>query len=234
MIGEAPTLVGVGGTLCDSRLFEPLQNHLGRVVRVWNSTDQRSVGDAALAILDDIAGPLVIVGFSLGGFVALEALRRAPHRVRAVILVSGNAFPDDPAIAVRRRLEVSIGRTEGLASLIFSRSDSLVASECPDRADVIALIASMAEACGHEVHACHAEMNITRPDLRDVISRAARPILAMAGTADLLCPIERYRDLQASPGVVFEMVEGAGHFLPLEAPSQCAMRIDRFLKGIDR
>src|SRR3546814_15996237 len=88
--------------------------------------------------------------------------------------------------------------------------------------EVVTLIADMAEAAGDEVHARQAEMNIHRPDLRSLVSTSQRPILALAGEDDRVCPRERYLDLQRAPNAALKIVESAGPFLPLEAPVACA------------
>ena len=223
-------LVCIGGTLCDDRLFAPLHSHLGRLHTVWNPTNQTSVEAAAQALLETMPGAFVAIGFSLGGFVALEALRQSPERVRAVILISGNAYPDDEGNSVGRRGDVETGRRSGLAAFINHRAESLVSLACLNRELIVDTIAGMAVALGNDVHAQQVEMNIGRPDLRTVVHAARSPILALAGTDDRLCPRERYTDLELSGRVELAWIEGSGHYLPLEAPLQCAKHITSFLQ----
>lgn len=88
----------------------------------------------------------------------------------------------------------------------------------------------MAESEGDEVHMRQAEMNIHRPDLRAVVNASNRPILAMAGMDDRVCSRDRYLALQDGPSTTLKLINGAGHFLPLEAPAACAVAIEIFLK----
>ena len=226
-------LVCLGGTLCDDRLYEPLLTYLGNFHAIWNPTNQTSVEDAARALLETLPDPVVVIGFSLGGFVALEALRRSPERMLAVILISGNAFPDDENNSAGRRGAVETGRSSGLAEMINSRADSLVSNACLNRGPIMETLAGMAVALGDEVHARQAEMNIGRPDLRATVRDARTPILAIAGADDRLCPRERYADLKLSGRVELEWIDGSGHFVPLEAPLQCANLIKSFLERHD-
>ena len=223
-------LVCLGGTLCDDRLYEPLLTYLGNLHTIWNPTNQTSVEDAARALLETLPDPVVVIGFSLGGFVALEALRQSPERVLGVVLISGNAFPDDEGNSAGRRVDVETGRSSGLAELIQSRAESLVSSSCLNRGLIVQILAAMAAALGDEVHARQAEMNIGRPDLRTTVRETRTPILAIAGTDDRLCPRERYVDLKLSALVELEWIEGSGHFVPLEAPVKCAHLIKSFLE----
>ncbi|WP_137752235.1 alpha/beta hydrolase [Sphingopyxis sp. L1A2A] len=233
MTGAARPLICLGGTLCDARVFAPLLNCLSRSASIWSHSRFECIPKAAVGLLDALSEEFVAIGFSLGGFIALDALRLAPDKVAGVILISGNAFPDDPANARARRDDVAAGRREGLRALMKRRGAAFVSPSCAIPNDVVDMIAEMAEAEGHSVHARQAEMNIRRPDLRAVVAASERPILALAGVDDHICPSDRYRDLQRAPNATLTMIEGAGHFLPLEAPAACAEAIELFLKEHD-
>lgn len=233
MTGVVRPLLCLGGTLCDSRVFAPLLARLNRPAIFWSHNDHDRVSAAATALLQAAPDEFVVLGFSLGGFVALDALRMAPDRVAGVILLSGNAFPDDPANAEVRRAEVAAGRREGLRVWMKGRGAALVSPSCPAPNDLVDLIADMAEAVGHDVHDRQAELNIHRPDLRAVVNASGRPLLALAGTDDRACPRERYLDLQHASNATLKMIADAGHFLPLEAPTACVGAIETFLKEHD-
>lgn len=230
MTGPTSQLICLGGTLCDERVFATFLKKLPRPASIWNYARYNRVSAAAEALLAREPTSFVAVGFSLGGFVALEALRMAPDKVAGVILISGNAFPDNPANADARRDDVASGHMIGLRAFIEARGSALVSPSCQSFEHVVALIADMAESQGHEVHARQAEMNICRPDLRATVHTSDRPILAIAGSDDNVCPQERYRDLMRSPNVTLKSIDGAGHFLPLERPGACADAIAVFLK----
>ncbi len=227
---RARPLVGLGGTLCDARVFDPLAARLSRSLAIWPHNQYDRVAAAAAGLLDAAPEKFVAIGFSLGGFIALEALRLAPDRLVGVILISGNAFPDNPANAAGRRQDVATGRVDGLRALMKSRRNTFVSLSCTAVDEIVEVVAAMAEAEGHAVHARQAEMNIHRPDFRDVVACSKRPILALVGQDDMLCPRERYLDLQHAPTARLTLIESAGHFLPLEAPAACAAAIELFLK----
>src|SRR5919201_2966570 len=50
----------------------------------------------ARGILDEVDGELVVVGASMGGYCALELVRQAPERVRALALVGSRVDADSP------------------------------------------------------------------------------------------------------------------------------------------
>src|SRR3954463_14994661 len=51
---------------------------------------------------DALPGPFLLVGFSMGGFVAREAVRRAPDRVPALVMC-GTSARGDGALQARRQ-----------------------------------------------------------------------------------------------------------------------------------
>ena len=58
-----------------------------------------------------------LVGFSMGGYVAFEILRRAADRVERLALVDTQATPDSPESTKRRRAlldQTKIGRFKGV------------------------------------------------------------------------------------------------------------------------
>src|SRR2546421_8966835 len=50
----------------------------------------------ARSILDEVEGDFAVVGASMGGYCALEVVRRAPERVRGLVLVGARVEADSP------------------------------------------------------------------------------------------------------------------------------------------
>jgi pimeloyl-ACP methyl ester carboxylesterase len=230
--GPSP-IVAIPGTLCDHRLFQPLEMALGRTFHCVETHHASSIADAAANALREAPDRFVALGFSLGGWVALDLLRLAPERVVAVILLSGNALPDDPANHAGRRAAVEAARRGGMKAFILDNLPRWVGDGALDSADTSAALITMAEHVGHDGHQRQAEMNITRPNLLAVADHSSVPILLLAGADDRLCPSERYARTGVSPRVQLVTLPGVGHYLPLEAPAAVAAAVEAFLKEIE-
>lgn len=214
MTGEA---IFVPGTLCDARIFADLRERLPDVHgKVLDLAAHESVEAAAVSALADAPARFVAIGFSLGGFVTLAMLRLAPERLRGVVLIAGNAHPDAPENAATRLADVERARDVGMAAFVAERFPNDASRH---------LIAAMAGALGHDAHARHAAMNITRPDLRDTAHCSAVPLLVIAGERDPFCPRERYEIAAAGPMAQLRVIPGAGHYLPIDAPDAVAAAI---------
>ncbi len=203
---------------------------MGRSFHIAECHHYSIVADAAASVLSGAPDRFIALGFSLGGWVALELLRLAPERVAAVILLSGNAFPDDPANESARRGSVKASRDGGMEAFVMDSYPRFVGDGALESADLQASILAMAERVGPDAHERQVEMNIARPNLLAVADHSTVPILVVAGGDDRLCLRDRYERTASGPRVQLVILPGIGHFLPLEAPSLAAAVINAFLK----
>ena len=107
--GGVPSMVLLPGWATDGRIFEGV---LPGVSAVTTGT-LRPQGFAArlAAFLDRVPrGPVTVVGWSLGGFLAAEFARTYPDRVRRVVLVGiRREYPEGDVEAVLRSLSADPG-----------------------------------------------------------------------------------------------------------------------------
>lgn len=212
------TTVLLPGTLCDERIFGALQQQLLHPLNLDHSrwSDAHA---AAIAMLDEVPRGSIGISFSLGGWILLEMLRLDPSRFAGIVLVSGNAFPDATENARMRRDRVMMARDKGFDAMFAADWPLMLGpSHRADRAIQEAIL-SMAERAGHERHARQAEMNINRPDHRQLTKAPPIPIHVVAGTHDGLCPRQRYEEAASGPDSSLTLVEGVGHYVPLESPA---------------
>lgn len=211
----------VPGTLCDERLWEPMVGRLGPHARALPPIAQSTVGEAAAAVLGDAPDRFVAAGFSLGAFVVLELLRRAPERLAGAVLIAGNAGVLSEGQEGARRAEVALARAEGPAAVIAPLWPRYVAPARVEDADLRQRVVAMAEAVGAERFAAQAEIAIMRPDRHDTVRSTAVPVLNLCGDEDAVCPPARCAAMEG-PTVTLQCLPGVGHFIPLEAPDAAA------------
>jgi pimeloyl-ACP methyl ester carboxylesterase/predicted ester cyclase len=228
-------LVLLPGALCDERLFAAMLAELPARTTIVGSFAGRDVRTAALGLLADAPERFALLGFSLGGIVALEVASLAPERVLGLALIDANVRAIDPELLAERRSEWNAGVTSGPAAHVRDRLwPSYVAPAAIDDAALQALIVAMAEAVGSDAMAAQAEMVLTRSDGLDRLAALQVPTLILAGAEDALCPPALQRAAAARlPDATLALIDGAGHFAPLERPAEVAAHVAAWLDRVD-
>lgn len=221
-----PVLLLVPGMLNDERVWAGVAQALAdvaqvRVARVTTQATIPAMAQDAWALLADLPpeAPVVLVGFSMGGYVAIEMLARPQRRLRAAALVATSARPESPQGQAMR--EKSIAALQG----DFARTVQGIAqwgSHEPTPALLQALTAMMLDV-GAETAVRQTRAIMARGDHREALARLDLPVHVLCGAADRITPPALSQELAALiPHARFHEIEKAGHMLPLEQPDQVA------------
>jgi pimeloyl-ACP methyl ester carboxylesterase len=175
-----------------------------------------TVEDWARAVLAQVEGELVAVGASMGGYVGLAMARLAPERVRGLVLVGSRAGADLP----ERRLQ-----RDEIAALLRERGVEAWYRQSGNPAPERWVLDHSAEDLARALEALR-----DRPDATDVVRTFAGPLLLVVGTEDELLPLEEARAIvESAPDGRLEAIEGAGHFVNLDAPDRFNAALRGFL-----
>ncbi len=190
--------------------------------------------DMAAAVLDETDGPLVLIGTSMGGILALEACRQAPRRVRALAVLGSTARADTP--------QMKEARTEAAALFEQGRIDDILRANLPfafhpskssDRALVADYLAMVRGAGGAQLARQNRAM-AARADLRPLLPGIACPLLVACGENDLLTPMACSEEIAAAaPNATLERLPACGHLLTLEQPGRVNELLLRWLDAHD-
>ena len=105
----------------DERMWEPQRAAFPDAVTPRLYGRGSSMEGWARSILDEVEGEVVAVGASMGGYCALELVRRAPERVRAVVRTAASPAELPPA----EELVAQIGELLGLAGAELGYEEAL-------------------------------------------------------------------------------------------------------------
>ncbi|MFN9279468.1 MAG: alpha/beta fold hydrolase [Betaproteobacteria bacterium] len=211
------------GLASDAALWRhqvPALRAAGHAVHVSDAHARAStLSGMAHALLADHEGPLVLVGTSMGGILALEVLRQAPHRVAALALLGSSARPDTPQMIRLRSaavLEFEQGRVDEIlrANVPFAFH--------PSRQGDAALVSDYFEMVHRAGAAQLVRQNraiMARPDSRPLLRRLRCPVLVVCGDADALTPPECSQEIAAAvPQAELHVLPACGHLLTWEQP----------------
>jgi pimeloyl-ACP methyl ester carboxylesterase len=224
-VDPLPTVL-VPGLGCTPEIFEAVLPGIAALgpVTVADVCRDGSIGGMAERLLASAPERFALVGFSMGGFVASDVVRRAPERVRALAFISTSARPDTPEQAARRREQLALVRGGRFAELTGSVFPALVGPAMG------AVWSRMAHAVGAEVFGAQLEAIIGRPDYRPVYPRLTCPVAVIHGAADRLVPVERAHEFVTHiPHAVGTFIEAGGHLVIREQPEPVRVALQALL-----
>ena len=217
------SLLLVPGFMADETLWRDLEAPLARFAPL-HYADLRhdsAIGAMAQRALDAAPPSFLLIGFSMGGYVAREIARLAPVRARALVLIATSTRPDTPALQKRKG---AIGNAA--PSIAFSGlsriavASSLHPKERGNEA-LIERVRAMGMRLGGEVF--RRQSMLERPGDLDRLIDIHCPTLVVAAAQDQLRSLEEARELQAGiPGATLDVIEDSGHMIPIEAPARLA------------
>ena len=192
---------------------------------------------ADLAELLDLLGArdVVLVGLSMGGYVAFEFLRRWRPRVRGLVLVDTRAEADSPEARVGRDAAAATAREQGAAAIAESMLPKVLgASTLSGAPGVVERVRAMMAATpvAGIVGALGAMRD--RPDSTPLLpTLTGLPTLVIVGDEDEVTPPAQARTMaEAIPGASLVVIRSAGHVPPLERPAETTDAILGFLAGL--
>lgn len=229
--GAGSPVVLLHGFALNAALFAPLLPSLSRAHRVHvvdipghgqsasiAPFDLPALAGAIDAAIDECHGPLVVLGWSLGGQIAMQWALMRPARVRRLVLVATTPsfvardgwshamtletlarFGDELRVSYRLTLQRFLalqvhGSDEGRATLAELRQRLFERGEPSPGALANALAV------------------LRRTDLRAALLRIAAPTLVIGGDRDALVPLPATRALAAAlPNATHVTIAGAAH-----------------------
>lgn len=242
---DGPALVFVNALGTDLRVWDQVVARLPPEFRLIRY-DKRGHGLSSLtpscttiaAHAADLAGLLdalavrraLVVGLSIGGPIAQTlAVARPDLAARLVLLASAHRIGSAESWGARIKA-VQEGGMEAIADSLMERWFSRHVQR--ERADMVAAWRSLVARTPAEgyVAACTA---LRDADLADLAVHTPMPVHFAVGSRDLATPPEQVQAAAALiPHAGFEVIEGAGHLLPVEQPERVvAILLDQLAKA---
>ncbi len=171
----------------------------------------------------------VLVGQSMGGYIALAFAERYPERIAGLGLVATKAVADDDATRQARFDAAAQARRGEVPELIDGLAAKLFAGgNLP--ADGEALVRAMMLGTSATGLAGSLEGMALRADTHHVLLALECPVSILAGGDDAIAPPAAARRMaDAVRAADLSIAEGAGHLLPLEVPDATTQVLRRLM-----
>jgi pimeloyl-ACP methyl ester carboxylesterase len=218
---ESLPIVLVPGLNCSACLYTAQLPELWRFgpVTVANHTRDDTVAAIAQRILDDAPPRFALAGLSMGGYIALEIMRREPTRIAKLALLDTNARDDSPEAQQKRRANIALAESGRFADVIEEVWPALVHPDRHADAALRQIHVAMCHDVGPEAYVRQQKAILTRADSRPLLPAIGCPSLVLVGAEDALTPPFLSEEMAAGiPGARLVKIPECGHLSTLERP----------------
>lgn len=251
--GEGLPVVLLHGFVCNRQMWRSQFAELGRTHRVISldfpghgasvfpvDADIYSEDRFADLVVDFLAtlglDKVVLVGFSMGGGVALNIAHRHPSVVEALVLADaggGSADPDQHRRSMRD-LESFVGQ-HGFEAFVDRMLESQTFSGYADRSALarqhMRSIIMQSDADGLPL-VITGVLGSRQPVQERSLEELGVPTLVLVGELDRACRDAADELARRIPNAALEVFDGSAHMTPLEDPQRFTNRLGAFLESI--
>ncbi|WP_353668529.1 alpha/beta hydrolase [Marinomonas sp. THO17] len=219
------------GTMCDERLWQPLQSLLNdvnlfhQVIPVAFSIDD-ILSELAESLPDT---PFHLLGFSMGGYLATAFALRFPSRIKSLVVLSNLASGLLESEKQQRLVALNWVRKQGYSGIPRKKAQAMLGRHAAKNDDLVELIQAMDKTLGEKILLQQLTASLERPDLQNEIVQASFPVTVMTGGEDALLPEQDKQRYIAENRIRYIEIAEVGHMLPLECPQQIASILQQAL-----
>lgn len=244
-LGAGPAVILVHGYPLDGAMWSGVARALAPKFRVLKpdlpgrgNTDVAAPGgiagyaDFLETLVAGLPAPVGIAGFSFGGYITLELMKRRPEKVRGLALVDTRASADDPLARAKRDETIAAVRENGVRPVVETMPAKLLSPESAGRPDLLERVQRMISRQKPETVEADLVAMRERPDSTSFLGEITVPTLVVVGSEDVLTPPADSEAMAgAIPGARLVTVPGAGHLTPMERPRAVAEALGEFFSA---
>lgn len=164
----------------------------------------------------------VLVGLSMGGYIALAFYRNYPEAVQAMVLADTRASAENHESRERRLESAERAEREGASAIAEDMVPLLLGQTSLETSPGIAARVRSVIERNSRTGIANAQRAIAgRRDSTDMLAHITVPVFIVVGSEDKLIKVEEARQFrQQINGAQFRVIEGAGHLSSLERPDE--------------
>ena len=176
---------------------------------------------------------LVMIGHSMGGYIALAFAEKYPQKLKGLGLFHSSAFPDNEEKIDTRRKAIEFIKVNGPKEFLKTSIPGLYAESF--RASHPGEVEAHLNAAKFTIETLiqYYEAMIQRPDRTAVLKTVSFPVLFIIGELDQAVPLEQSLRQCHIPKIShIHLLPEVAHMGMIEAPDETVKFIDEFLQNI--
>lgn len=226
-------IVFIPGASSDDTVWDEQKNHFAatRHAVTVSLVDLDNISDMSDRVLAAVDGDFIVCGTSMGGYIALDVLKKAKHRVKKVIFCCTSARADTPERAAQRKAEIDLGEQ----AYVEARKDdrhyrAFIGPKHWKNTDLIRRLRDVSQRVGFGCFSRHQMACAGRPDSVDFLPHIDIPALVISGEKDILIPYALQKEMHdLLPDSRLVTIPDAGHIAHLEDAPRVTAAIEEFL-----
>lgn len=186
---------------------------------------------AELLVAIGVNEPIVLAGFSLGGYVAWQFVRKHGHRLRGLVQCDTRAIADnDESRAGRLKMAENIAEW-GSGRVMEMMGPKLFApATFETKPEIVAAVRKVIEASAPPAIAAAQRGMAARPDVTAMLPHIIVPTLVLVGEHDAISSAAEMKGIaDAIPGAEYVVIPKAGHMTTMEEPEAVNAALGRFV-----
>lgn len=223
------SVVLIPGFMLDESLWDELVNEMPKEWNIFraNLLQGDSIAEIAQNIVQNSPPKFIVIGFSLGGYIARSLAEQFPERVAGLILVASSMRPDSQQQKEHKLAAIKLNSKEKFRGL---SSISILKTLHPLNADHKALVKRIQEMGGKLGYDVFVKQSMLNRDVYNM-SKIKCPTLIISGAQDQIRSAEEATELYNQIlNAQLETIEHTGHMIPIEQPKILASLIFNWLK----
>lgn len=226
------SLVLLPGLVCDETVWAHQVSGLADIadISIANFWGFDSLDAMAASVLAKAPEKFCIAGHSMGGRVAFEIMRQAPHRVERLALLNTHIHAKGQGEAEQRQVLVDLAYSDGMLALVGRWLPPMVhATRVFDEA-LTAPIVAMFRRATPEIFEKQVRALLNRRDAADVLPTIAVPTLVATGRQDTLGTVKQHEEIAAGiRGATLDVIKRCGHMSTAEQPAAVTAALRNWL-----
>jgi 3-oxoadipate enol-lactonase len=178
--------------------------------------------------------PVIVVGHSFGGYVALQLYRQHPEIFRGLVLTNTRSAADSPEAKEKRLATIKRLEAPDQTLEVDEVARGLVAPGTWEAGGpVVTTVREMVRAAPTPTVRATLRAIAERPDLTSVLPDIRVPTLVIWGEEDRLIPPAQSQSMvPLIPAAAGVGIPAAGHLPSLESPSSFGLALENFLQKV--